>query len=41
MRIFVTLLVLSALSACETIEGFGRDLSKAGNEITQEARKAQ
>ncbi|NIZ12097.1 entericidin A/B family lipoprotein [Phaeobacter sp. HF9A] len=41
MRIFMTLIVLTALGACETMEGVGRDVSKAGNEITQEAQEAQ
>lgn len=32
---------LFALAACETTEGFGRDVSTLGNEISEEAREAQ
>ncbi|AVW91874.1 entericidin A/B family lipoprotein [Celeribacter baekdonensis] len=34
-------LSLLALVACETIEGAGQDLSKAGNAISQESREVQ
>ena len=35
----VLLASLLALSACETTEGFGRDASKLGNNITGAAEK--
>lgn len=41
MRLLATLLVVTALAACETVEGFGRDVSAAGNEISEEAQEAQ
>lgn len=41
MRIFVALLLLGGLAACETTEGLGRDVSSLGNEITQESQEAQ
>ena len=31
------ILSLIALTACETVEGFGRDLKKAGEKISEEA----
>lgn len=40
-RIALILSTLLALAACETIEGAGRDLSNAGNNITEESRKTQ
>ncbi|MFD1156907.1 entericidin A/B family lipoprotein [Roseovarius aestuarii] len=33
----LTILSLFALTACETVEGFGRDLKKAGDKIEEEA----
>lgn len=43
MRKAPTLLLLALLTmaGCETIEGAGRDLSVAGNAITDEAQDAQ
>lgn len=44
MRLILPLLCLSALlatSACETMEGFGRDMSTAGDAVTDEAQDAQ
>ena len=35
----VILAALALLSACETTEGVGRDISKGGNDITQSAEK--
>ena len=34
-------LVLLALAACNTVEGAGRDISTAGDTITDEAQQAQ
>lgn len=34
-------IALFALSACETVEGAGRDLTTAGTAITQEAQSAK
>lgn len=41
MRILLAVFTLAGLAACETTEGFGRDVSNLGNEITEESRKAQ
>ena len=35
------LLALMVLSACETVEGAGRDLQTAGEAITEESQDAQ
>lgn len=35
------ILAAFALSACETVKGAGRDLEKAGQTITSEARAVQ
>jgi entericidin B len=35
------LLALMTLSACETVEGAGRDLENAGEVITDEAQETQ
>lgn len=35
------LLAIMALSACETVEGAGRDLQNAGEVITAESQDAQ
>lgn len=43
-RIFLTmvpLLALVGLTACETIEGAGQDISKAGRAIEAEAQQAK
>ena len=39
MFIFTTLLSISALSGCNTVEGFGKDLKKVGGEIEEKADK--
>ncbi|WP_264212511.1 entericidin [Leisingera thetidis] len=41
MRIMIAFLALAGLAACETAEGFGRDVSKLGGEITEESQEAQ
>lgn len=38
---FLALASLLAASACETMEGAGRDMSSAGQTVTAEAKKAQ
>ena len=35
------MLALMALSACETVEGAGRDITTAGQAITAESKDAQ
>lgn len=43
MRFILPLLCLTALlatTACETIEGAGRDVTSAGQVVTNEAQKA-
>lgn len=43
-RIFlmtVPLLVMTGLTACETVEGAGQDISKAGQAIETEAQQAK
>ncbi|NUB44446.1 entericidin A/B family lipoprotein [Fertoebacter nigrum] len=35
------LLALFAVAACETVQGAGRDLSTAGQAITQESQEVQ
>jgi predicted small secreted protein len=35
------LLALLAVTACETVQGAGRDLSAAGSAISQESREVQ
>lgn len=37
----LALFVLSALAACETVEGAGRDLQTAGAAVTDTAQEAQ
>ncbi len=41
MTYILPLLALFALTACETFEGFGRDVGTAGAVITDEAQEAQ
>ncbi len=41
IRLFVTLSLLLALGACDTIAGAGQDISKAGTAISQSARQTQ
>ena len=41
-RVFALITIaLVALSACETVEGAGRDMTAAGTAITQEAQGAK
>jgi predicted small secreted protein len=43
MRLILPLLLLTTLlatSACETMEGLGRDMSTAGDAVTAEAQDA-
>lgn len=37
----LTLLAVMAVSACETIEGAGRDIGTAGDAIAEESRDVQ
>jgi len=37
--IFVALLGVFSLSACNTMEGFGKDVSKVGDKIEKSAEK--
>ncbi len=39
MRLIAAITALFALAACETTEGFGRDLSNLGNTIEKEAEE--
>jgi predicted small secreted protein len=39
--VLLPLLALLAVSACETVEGAGRDLQTAGAVVTDEAQDAQ
>ena len=41
MTRLLVLLALLAVAACETIEGAGQDIEKAGEAITEESRQAQ
>lgn len=41
MKTFLALMALGALVACETVEGAGRDLSIAGETITEESQEVQ
>ena len=40
-KTLILMLALSALAACETGKGAGRDLQTAGAAVTREAGKAQ
>lgn len=40
-KMVLALLAFGALIACETVEGAGRDLSSAGDAITEESQEAQ
>lgn len=40
-RLTLTLLALLTLAACETMEGFGRDVEQAGEVITEESVETQ
>lgn len=39
--LLAALTALFTLSACETVEGFGRDVETTGEVITQESQAAQ
>lgn len=39
--ILLALLALLATTACETVEGAGRDISSAGRTVTTESQKVQ
>ena len=39
--IFAVILSALALSACETVEGAGQDISNAGDALSQESREVQ
>ena len=39
MKILLTLLMAVFLTGCNTIEGMGRDLGKAGEKIEEAAKK--
>ncbi len=39
--LLAALTALFTLSACETMEGFGRDVETTGEVITQESQEAQ
>jgi entericidin B len=39
--LFPALLLMMTLSACETVEGLGRDVKTTGEVITQESKEAQ
>ena len=41
MKPITMLVVLLALAACETMEGFGRDVEQAGEVITEESQETQ
>ena len=40
-RIFMMLLMVTTLAACETAKGVGRDLEKAGTAVTGAAKDVQ
>lgn len=40
-RVMILGAMLLSLAACETIEGAGQDISKAGSAISQESRDVQ
>ena len=41
IRIALVLTTLFGLAACETVQGAGKDIQKAGSAITSSAQKAQ
>jgi len=41
LSLMVTLVALLSLSACNTIEGIGKDISKAGDKIEETAKKSK
>lgn len=40
-KTLILMLALSALAACETVKGAGRDMQAAGAAVSREAGKAQ
>jgi predicted small secreted protein len=40
-RILALIGLVATLSACETVDGFGRDVAIAGEEIQESANEAQ
>lgn len=40
-KLFLALIALGALAACETVQGAGRDMSNAGRTITAESQAVQ
>lgn len=40
-KTLILMLALSALAACETVKGAGRDMQNAGQAVTSEAAEAQ
>ena len=41
MKMFLALIALGTVVACETVQGAGRDLSNAGDTITEESQEVQ
>jgi predicted small secreted protein len=41
MRVLTVLLLLGVLGACETVEGFGRDVETGGEAIQDSAAEAE
>ena len=41
MRIPTVLLLLSLLAACETVQGFGRDVETGGEVLQEQAEEVQ
>ncbi|ESW60011.1 MAG: entericidin [Rhodobacter sp. CACIA14H1] len=41
MKPITLLIALLTLTACETMEGFGRDVEQAGEVITEESQEEQ
>jgi predicted small secreted protein len=41
MTALLPLFALLGLTACETVQGAGRDMQKAGSAITSEAQRAE
>jgi entericidin B len=41
MRILTVLLLLSLLAACETVQGFGRDVESGGEVLQEQSQEVQ
>jgi predicted small secreted protein len=41
MKMVLALMALGTVVACETVQGAGRDLSNAGDTITEESQEVQ